>query len=152
MPVLLRHSRHAYSCVPARTHTSLRVLLRHNSTEQEGPYQAPHGTASRSIAAGRERCYVFSRPKNPMLSNRLACNIAREDLSDAVICVEQKRTTQQQGAGSHETSKAPHSVEKGDNQEAGGSESEAARWGKAIICGRCQQDRRMCNYVGHHEI
>ena len=30
MPVLLRHSRHVYSCVPARTHTSMRVLLRHN--------------------------------------------------------------------------------------------------------------------------
>ena len=42
----------------------------------------------------------------------------------------QKRTTQQQGAGSHETSKAPHSVEKGDNQEAGGSESEASLAGE----------------------
>jgi len=30
MPVLLRHSRHVYSCVPARTHPSIRVLLRHN--------------------------------------------------------------------------------------------------------------------------
>jgi len=72
-----------------------------------------------------------------MCENRLACNIAREDLSDAVICVEQqghhsanargqKRTTQKQCAGSHETSKAQHSVEKGDNQEAGGSEDEAS--------------------------
>ena len=71
-----------------------------------------------------------------MCENRLACNMTRENLSDAVICVEQqghqsadakgkKRATQAQRARSDETSEAQHSVEKGDNREAGGSEDEA---------------------------
>jgi hypothetical protein len=87
----------------------------------------------------------YSRQITPvMCGNRLACNIAREDLSDAVICVEQqghhsvnargqKRMTQKQGAGSRETSKAPHSVEKGDNQEAGGSKNEALLAGEKQV-------------------
>ena len=41
--------------------------------------------------------------------------------------------TQKQGAGSRETSKAPHSVEKGDNQEAGGSKNEALLAGEKQV-------------------
>ena len=50
MPVLLRHSRHVYSCVLARTHTSMRVLLRHNSTERlvrDGQDDAQDGAGAR---------------------------------------------------------------------------------------------------------
>jgi hypothetical protein len=62
--------------------------------------------------------------------------MARENLSDAVICVGQqghqsadakgkKRAAQVQHARSDEASEAQHSVEKGNNREAGGSEDEA---------------------------
>ena len=52
---LIRHSRHVYSCVLARTHTSLRVLLTHNTIEQVG-LQGGGGLPYQSMA---HRCHTI---------------------------------------------------------------------------------------------
>ena len=79
MPVLLSHSRHVYSCVPARTHTSMRVLLRHNR-HRTGRSARPRATDGRycsvhcltpsclapcSMGRTEERLLFFLRAHSP---------------------------------------------------------------------------------------